>query len=110
MSRDLSNFNITDARSGAAFTVRVIARAAKDEIVGVQEDGSIKIRLTAAPPEHDVNAALIAFLSTRLGVPEKGIEIVAGKDSRDKWISVSGITTGDVDTKLKADPGAQSDD
>jgi len=99
-------FEITDAKRGAAFTVRVVTRAQRNEIVGVQEDKSVKIRLTAAPNDGQANKALIKFLSERLGVPESAIEIVAGHENRDKWISVEGITTADVESRLKADPGA----
>jgi len=99
-------FEITDAKRGAAFTVRVVTRAQKNEIVGVQDDNSLKIRLTASPNEGQANDALIKFLAERLDVPESAIEIVAGKDNRDKWISVSGISTADVETKLQGDAGA----
>ena len=102
-------FEITDAKRGAAFTVRVVTRAQKNEIVGVQDDNSLKIRLTASPADGQANDALIKFLAERLEVPEANIEIVAGKDNRDKWISVAGISTSDVETKLQADPGAVDD-
>jgi uncharacterized protein len=98
-------FEITDAKRGAAFTVRVVTRAQRNEIVGVQEDRSVKIRLTASPNDGKANEALIKFLAERLNVPESAIEIVAGKDSRDKWISVEGITTSDVEERLQPDPG-----
>ncbi len=98
-------FEITDAKRGAAFTVRVVTRAQKNEIVGIQDDGSLKIRLTASPNDGQANDALIKFLAERLGVPEGNIEIVAGRDNRDKWISVEGITTADVESRLKPDPG-----
>lgn len=102
-------FEITDAKRGAAFTVRVVTRAQKNEIVGVQEDKSLKIRLTASPTEGQANDALIKFLAERLDVPESSIEIVAGKDNRDKWISVSGISTADVELKLQPDSGVVDD-
>ena len=91
-------FEITDAKRGAAFTVRVVTRAQNNEIAGILEDQSIKIRLVAAPQQ--ANEALINFLSERLGVPESAIEIIAGKENRDKWISVEGITTSDVEAKF----------
>ncbi len=98
-------FEITDAKRGAAFTVRVVTRAPRNEIVGIQEDRSLKIRLTAAA-NNEANDELIRFLAARLGVPESAIEIVAGRDNRDKWISVEGVTTADVEARLKPDPGA----
>jgi uncharacterized protein (TIGR00251 family) len=103
-------FEITDAKRGAAFTVRVVTRAQRDEIVGLQEDGTIKIRLTAAPNDNQANDALVKFLAQRLSVEESAIEIVAGKEKRDKWVSVAGITTTDVEEKLKPDPSASDSD
>lgn len=97
-------FEITDAKRGAAFTVRVVTRAQNNEIASIQEDQSIKIRLVATPQQ--ANEALISFLSERLGVPISAIEIIAGKENKDKWISVEGITTGDVAERLRPDPGA----
>ena len=97
-------FEITDAKRGAAFTVRVVTRAQNNEIAGILDDQSIKIRLVAAPQQ--ANEALINFLSERLSVPESAIEIIAGKENRDKWISVEGITTSDVTERLQPDPGA----
>ncbi|HVO42824.1 MAG TPA: DUF167 domain-containing protein [Aggregatilineales bacterium] len=99
-------FEITDARRGAAFTVRVVTRAQRDEIVGIQEDRTIKIRLKASPADGQANDALIAFLAQRLNVKPEAIEIVAGQDKRDKWVSVAGITTTDVEERLKPDPSA----
>jgi uncharacterized protein (TIGR00251 family) len=98
-------FEITDAKRGAAFTVRIVTRAQRNEIVGIQEDGSLKIRLMASPTEGKVNESLIAFLAERLDVPVTAVEIVAGRDNRDKWISVEGITTADVEERLAPDPG-----
>jgi uncharacterized protein (TIGR00251 family) len=98
-------FEITDAKRGAAFTVRIVTRAQRNEIVGIQEDGSLKIRLMASPTEGKVNESLIAFLAERLDVPVTAVEIVAGRDNRDKWISVEGITTEDVEERLAPDPG-----
>ena len=103
-------FQITDAKHGAAFTVRVVTRAQRDEIVGIQDDHSIKIRLTASPNGGEANDALLKFLAQRLQVDISALEIVAGQSTRDKWISVAGITTSDVEERLKPDPSASGDD
>jgi uncharacterized protein (TIGR00251 family) len=110
MNRKLEQFNITDRRHGAAFAVRIVTRAPRDEVVGIQEGGSVKIRLTASPAEGQANIALIKFLSARLGVPESAIEIVAGQDRRDKMVSVEGVTAEEVEARLKPDEGAVDDD
>lgn len=97
------NFEITDAKGGAAFTVRVTTRANNTEVVGVQEDGSLKIRLIASPAgDEAANRELVSFLAGQLGVEVDRIEIVAGANGREKVIAVEGITTADVEEKLGA--------
>ncbi|MBZ0277419.1 MAG: DUF167 domain-containing protein [Anaerolineae bacterium] len=94
-------FEITNATGGAAFTVRVITRAAATEMVGVQEDGSLKVRLTSSPAgDPAANQELRDLLAAELGVPVKNIEIVAGENGREKIISVIGISTAQVEAKL----------
>jgi uncharacterized protein (TIGR00251 family) len=103
--RDLKNLNITDASRGAAFTVKIVPKANKTEIVGIQEDGTIKIRLMSPPVEGQANEELIAFLSEFLNVSPGDVEIVAGLDSRKKLISVLNVRAEDVDRLVKARAG-----
>lgn len=91
-------YEITDARGGAAFAVRVVTRASSAEVVGTQEDGTLKVRLVSSPAgDPAANQELISLLAEKLGVSKDRIEIVAGANSREKVISVEGITTGDVE-------------
>ncbi len=94
-------FEITDAHSGAAFTVRVITRASSVEIAGVHDDGALKIRLTEAHTDGAADRQLIQFLAESLGVDAAKIEIVAGENNRDKLISVEGITPADVEALVQ---------
>lgn len=94
-------FEITDAKGGAAFTVRIVTRSVNTEVAGVQEDGTLKIRLQASPAgDPAANKELVEFLAERLGVEREKIEIVAGVNGREKVIAVEGITTADVESKL----------
>jgi uncharacterized protein YggU (UPF0235/DUF167 family) len=62
-------YEITDARGGAAFAVRVVTRAASAEIVGTQEDGTIKVRLVSSPAgDPAANQELITLLAEKLEV------------------------------------------
>jgi uncharacterized protein YggU (UPF0235/DUF167 family) len=97
----MRKFEIKDAVGGAAFTVRVVTRAARIELAGTQDDGALKIRLTASPSDGNaVNEQLIEFLAEQLEVPQKAIEIVAGMNSREKLISVEGIDPRVLEAKL----------
>lgn len=96
-------FEIKDAVSGAAFTVRIVTRAARIEVAGVQDDGILKIRLTGSSAEGNVNEQLIAFLAERLEVAPEQIEIVAGQTGREKLISVEGINPALLEERLVPD-------
>ncbi len=73
---------------GSALAVRVTPRASRNQIVEVMADGTVRIRITAAPVEGEANAQLLAFLAEVLNVPKSRLEIVAGQTGRDKLISV----------------------
>ena len=97
----MREFRITDAKGGAAFAVRVVTRAPRREIVGSQEDGSLKIRLTSPPREGRANKELVDFLAELLDVAKSRIEIVAGHKGRKKLIGVEGLLPAVVDERLR---------
>jgi uncharacterized protein (TIGR00251 family) len=94
-------FKISSAEGGAAFPVRVVPRASKNEISGRQGE-AVKIRLTAPPVEGAVNEALIGFLAEVLGVRKSQIEILSGHASRDKLVCVVGMLPNEVEARLSA--------
>ena len=89
----------SETRDGVRFTVKVVPRASRNEIVGSQE-GILRVRLTAPPVEGAANKALIALLSGRLRIPKRDIEIVAGHTSRKKVVYVGGLSAREVSTRL----------
>jgi uncharacterized protein (TIGR00251 family) len=98
-------FKITDAKGGIAFTVRVVTKAATTELAGIQEDGTLKIRLVASPAgDPAANQELVEFLARELNVSPKKIEIVAGQNGREKLVSVEGLSTDDVEAWLGTQP------
>lgn len=99
----MRRFEIKDAVGGAAFTVRIVTRAARNEIAGTQDDGSLKVRLTAAHSDGEINERLVEFLAERLKVSKDHIEIVAGHTTREKLISVEGINPLTLEERLVGD-------
>lgn len=94
-------FEFTDVRGGAALGVRVVTRSAQTEIAGVDEDGTLKVRLVASPAgDPAANKELIEFLAKQLGIEPERIEIVAGENDRDKILSIEGVSSSDVEKKL----------
>lgn len=82
---------------GLTFAVRALPRSSRNEVVGLQDDGALKVKLTAPPVEGAANKALIKFLSGRLGVSKSSITIVSGQTGRNKVVRVDGITQADIE-------------
>ena len=89
-----------NGESGSALAVRVITRSSRNEIAEIMNDGTIKIRLTAAPVEGKANQALVEFLSEVLDVPRAKIDIVAGVNSREKLISILDLDAATVQERI----------
>jgi uncharacterized protein len=89
-----------DGKKGAALAVRVTPRASRDEIVEIQSDGTVKIRLTAPPVEGQANEALIKFLAQVLEIAPSKIDIVAGTSGRDKLVSILDLDTATVQERI----------
>jgi len=75
---------------GLLVTVRVIPRAGRQAIE--LENGVLRVRLTAPPVEGAANDALIALFSQRLRLPRRAISLTRGATSRDKLLSIAGIS------------------
>ncbi len=81
-------YRLHDGKRGSALAIRVTPRASRNEIVAIQNDGTVKIHLTASAHEGQANEQLLDFLSEVLGVPKSRLEIVAGANGRDKLVSI----------------------
>jgi len=73
---------------GVTFSVRVVPRASRSEIVGLH-DGALKIRIAAPPVEGAANNELVRFLAKKLGVPRSAVTLASGANSRSKTIRIA---------------------
>ncbi|MFH1034560.1 MAG: DUF167 domain-containing protein [Pseudomonadota bacterium] len=80
---------------GVSFSVRVVPRAARDQLGPVQE-GVLSVRLSAPPVEGAANAALVKLLARALGVAKGRVQVVAGEHARQKRLWVEGLAPEDV--------------
>ena len=81
--------------------IRLQPRGGRDAVVG-ERDGAVLIRISAPPVDGKANAALVAFVAKRLGVPKASVEIIRGETSRNKVIRVEGHSPNDVRVALLA--------
>lgn len=95
-------FRLHDGQQGAALTVRVTPRARRDEVAGILEDGTLRVRVSAPPVEGKANAALLTFLAKVLGVRKSRLEIVAGEKGLDKIVSVLNLSSREVEARIRS--------
>lgn len=95
-------FNITDAQHGAAFAVRVFTGAERVEIIGMDDDGALQVRLTEPADEGRADEQLIVVVAEALEVAPEQVAIVVGRERPGKIVSVRGVTTGWVEQHLTA--------
>jgi uncharacterized protein len=79
--------------------VRVLPRAKRTEIAG-RRGAAILVRLAAPPVDGAANAALVAFLADRLGLPQRQVTIARGAASRDKVVAIDGLTSAEIVRRL----------
>lgn len=84
-----------ESKNGVTFAIKLIPRAKRDEIVGIEND-ALKIRLNAPPVEGRANEALLKFLAQTLNVPRANIEILRGETSRHKVVRVRGVSAAQL--------------
>jgi uncharacterized protein (TIGR00251 family) len=96
-----NSLRISPARQGASFAVKVVPRASREELAGLQQ-GALRIRLTAPPVEGAANEALVTFVAKLLGVSKRDIDILSGHGSRRKVVAVRSLTPKEVAARLEA--------
>jgi hypothetical protein len=81
--------HFSDSGGALVFKVQVVPRASRSEIVG-EHNGTLRVRLAAAPVDGAANEALIRTLASAFKVPRNAIQITAGHASRLKQVSITG--------------------
>jgi uncharacterized protein (TIGR00251 family) len=89
-----------NGKKGAAISVRVISRSSINQISDILEDGTIKVKIAAAPVEGKANSTLIKFLANVFDVPQSYLEIIAGTKGKNKLISIYNLTAEEAQEKI----------
>jgi uncharacterized protein (TIGR00251 family) len=84
--------------------LRVIPGAGRTGIDGRYGE-AWKLRVAVPPERGKANDAVVDLLADALGVHRRSVEIVGGHGSRDKVVSIHGLSVHEVDTRLEAASG-----
>jgi uncharacterized protein (TIGR00251 family) len=69
------------------FRVRIQPAAPRNELLGWNAAGELRIKVAAPPREGEANKELVAFVAKKFSVPKREIELVSGEKSRTKTLS-----------------------
>ena len=79
--------------------VKVVPRAAKDEIVGWL-DQALKVRVAAPPQDGRANRALEQLLAAALGLKKSAVVVAAGRSSALKRVAIEGLSRAEIVRRL----------
>jgi len=84
---------IVGTQQGICLTVHVVPNA-KQTLIALERDGSLTMRVHAAPDKGKANREIVKFLSKKLGIPSSKIQILAGVRSNVKTMEIIGMNEG----------------
>ncbi len=91
---------IKDRSGNVELCVYCQPRASKTEIVGWHGD-ALKVRIVAPPVEGQANIELCKFIAQYLGAARQDVQILSGKNARQKRVLIKGMTAQDVQARLQ---------
>ena len=78
--------------------LRVIPGVTRSGVQWFRE--GLKVKVSAAPERGQANAAVLALLAERLGLPSAAVRIVAGHGSQQKWLEIDGLELTELRQRL----------
>ena len=88
-----------ESAQGVSFAVRVQPRASRTGIRGVHGEGGTaarKLSLAAPPLDGRANQELVAYFSGLFHVPQFAVDVIAGAQSRNKTVRITGPSLEEV--------------
>ncbi len=68
--------------------VKAVPHARSSEVSELMANGSLKIKVVAAPEKGKANEEVCAVLAAYLNVPKRNVEVVLGHTSRQKRVRI----------------------
>ncbi|NPV00453.1 MAG: DUF167 domain-containing protein [Brevinematales bacterium] len=89
---------ILEKDGGVTADIKVVPRSKR---AAAEADGeNITLRITAPPVDGKANDAVVAELSSILGIPKRDISIIRGRTSRNKTVGINGIGKDELTARL----------
>ncbi len=79
---------VSAGADGVQLLVQVVPNAGRTAFAGLH-DGALRLRLAAPALEGRANAALLIWLAAELGLPKRGVRLLAGDTARRKRVALA---------------------
>jgi uncharacterized protein (TIGR00251 family) len=90
---------LTEHAEGVVLPVRAQPGARREGVVG-EQNGALKVAVTAPPLDGRANDALVAVLRGALGLKRSQVELIGGATSRDKRVLIRGVSVAEMREKI----------
>jgi uncharacterized protein (TIGR00251 family) len=90
---------VSDHAEGCVLPVRAQPGARRAGIQG-EQNGALKVAVTAPPEDGRANAALVELLREQLLLKRSQVELISGHTSRDKRFLIRGLSCAEVLDRL----------
>ncbi|MFQ5514277.1 MAG: DUF167 domain-containing protein [Myxococcota bacterium] len=81
--------DLRERADGVEVRIHVHPRSAKESVGGLH-GGALRVRVSAPPLEGQANEAICRVLARALGLRSRCVRLVAGAQSREKWVRLDG--------------------
>jgi uncharacterized protein (TIGR00251 family) len=92
---------VTDYAEGCVLPVRAQPGARKAGVLG-EQNGALKVAVTAPPEDGRANQALVEALREALGLRRSQVELIGGQTSRDKRFLIRGVAKAELERRVAA--------
>jgi len=89
----------TDEKT-SSITVRVSPKSVKGSVEGWMDDGTLKVKVLAAPEGGRANIELLRIVAEVLKIPVRNVTIASGSSSTTKVLIISGLDDEEVKRRL----------
>jgi uncharacterized protein (TIGR00251 family) len=90
---------LSEHAEGVILPVRAQPGARRDAVLG-EQNGALKLAVTAPPEDGRANQALVELLREKLQLRRSQVELLAGQTSRDKRFLIRGLSGEELRRRL----------
>ncbi|HEY9077112.1 MAG TPA: hypothetical protein VIO61_11310 [Anaerolineaceae bacterium] len=95
------SYTFHNGDSGTAFIVELIFKDIKKMSICGVSDGRICVQISPKIPESKIDLELVDFLSQFLNINADQIQIVGGKGTSDRIVSVMGVSPETIEQQVR---------